>query len=61
MKRREFIRYLETRGCVLIREGKKHSVFLNKLKSKVSTVPRHNEISGFLCRKICRDLEIPSP
>jgi len=24
-------------------------------------VPRHNEINEFLVRKICRDLEIPSP
>jgi len=59
MKRRELIRYLETNGCVLLREGKKHSVYLNKIPRKVSTVPRHKEISNFLAQKICRDLEIP--
>ena len=61
MKRRELIQYLETNGCILLREGQKHSVYLNKLKNKVSTVPRHNEINDFLFRKICRDLEIPPP
>jgi len=59
MKRRELIRYLEAHGCILFREGNKHSVFMNSLKNKVSTVPRHNEINDFLTRKICRDLEIP--
>jgi hypothetical protein len=58
MKRRELLRYPETKGCVLLREGKKHSVYLNKIKNKISTVPRHKEISDFLARKICRDLEI---
>jgi predicted RNA binding protein YcfA (HicA-like mRNA interferase family) len=61
MKRKELIKYLEANGCVLLREGQKHSVYLNKLKNKVSTVPRHAEINNFLARKICRDLEIPLP
>jgi len=61
MKRRELIRFLEAHGCVLLREGKSHSVYLNERTSKVSTVPRHAEINDFLARKICRDLEIPPP
>jgi len=59
MKRRELIRYLEKHGCILLREGKKHSVYLNEIRKKVSTVPRHNDINDFLAQKICRDLEIP--
>jgi hypothetical protein len=35
MKRRELIKHLETNKCILLREGKKHSVYLNKLKNKV--------------------------
>ena len=61
MKRRELIRYLEANGCILLREGRSHSVYLNKDTNKVSTVPRHAEINDFLARKICRDLEIPPP
>lgn len=51
MKRRELLRHLETKGCVLLRKGKKHSVYLNKIRNKVSTVPRHKEISDFLAGK----------
>ena len=61
MKRRDLIRHLETHGCVLLREGAKHSVYLNRQTGKVSTVLRHREINDFLARKICRDLEIPEP
>jgi len=61
MKRKELVRHIEANGCVFLREGKNHSVYLNMRKNRVSTVPRHVEISGFLARKICRDLGIPPP
>ncbi len=56
MKRKDLIKYLVQNGCVLIREGAKHSVFFNSQTKNVSTVPRHNEINNFLAKKICRDL-----
>ncbi|MDP2864068.1 MAG: type II toxin-antitoxin system HicA family toxin [bacterium] len=58
MKRKDLIRHLLKEGCVCIREGAKHSVFLNSLPKKTSTVPRHNEIDDFLAKKICKDLGI---
>jgi predicted RNA binding protein YcfA (HicA-like mRNA interferase family) len=61
MKRRDLIRHLEAHGCVFLREGGNHSVYVNRLTGKVSTVPRHREINDFLARKICRDLEVPDP
>ena len=61
MKRLDLIRHLETHGCVLLREGAKHSVYVNRLSGKVSTIPRHREINDFLARKICRDLEVREP
>ena len=61
MKRRDLIRHLEAHGCVLLREGGRHSVYVNRLSGKVSTIPRHREINDFLARKICRDLEVPEP
>jgi mRNA interferase HicA len=61
VKRVDLIRHLEEHGCALLREGGNHSVFVNTLKRKPSTVPRHREINEILVRKICRDLEIPSP
>ena len=59
MKRNDLLRHLQDHGCVLLCEGGKHSVFVNRVTRKVTTVPRHREINDFLARKICRDLEIP--
>jgi hypothetical protein len=61
MKRRELIRHLELQKCMLLREGNKHSVYINRKNNKISTVPRHSEINDFLTRKICRDLQIVEP
>jgi len=61
VKRRDLVRHLEDNGCQLLREGGSHSIYLNPKARKVSTVPRHREINGFLAEKICRDLEIPQP
>lgn len=59
MKRADLVRHLERNGCVLLREGAKHSVFVNGARNKSSTVPRHREINDFLAKKICRDPEVP--
>ena len=61
MKRRELIRHLEKEGCVLWREGKKHTVYYNPEKGNFSTIPRHAEILGILAIKICKDLGIHPP
>jgi len=61
MKRIDLLRHLLKHGCVLIREGRKHTVFLYPLLRRTSTVPRHNEINDFLAKKICRDLGILEP
>ena len=44
-----------------MREGGNHSIFLNTINNEISSVPRHKEIRNNLCRKICKDLEIPFP
>jgi mRNA interferase HicA len=61
MKIVDFIKHLRANGCELLREGANHSIYINKLNNKISTVPRHKEIKNNLCRKICKDLEISSP
>jgi len=58
MKRRDLIRHLEDHGCELLREGGRHSVYVNRSNAKISTVPRHNEINDYLAEKICKDLEV---
>ncbi len=59
MKRLDLVRHLQNHGCVLLREGGSHSVFINRTTRKSATVPRHREINEFLARKICKDIEIP--
>jgi hypothetical protein len=61
MKRVDLLRHLHRHGCTLLREGARHSLFVNRARRKSSTVPRHREINDFLAYKICRDLEIPEP
>jgi mRNA interferase HicA len=53
MKRTDLLRHLSQNGCELLREGGRHSVFVNRSKGKVSTVPRHREINEILALKIC--------
>jgi mRNA interferase HicA len=61
MKRRDLIAHLQSNGCVLIREGAKHSWWGNPANNRRSAVPRHTEVGEILARKICRDLGIPLP
>ena len=61
MKRQEVIRHLESQGCYLLREGGKHSLYVNPANNQTSSVPRHRELNDFLVRKICRDLGIEEP
>ncbi|MDP2211121.1 MAG: type II toxin-antitoxin system HicA family toxin [Candidatus Aquicultor sp.] len=61
MKRKDLIRYLEKNGCVFLREGANHTVYVNRIEKKASTVPRHKEIDDYLVAKICKDLGIPKP
>ena len=58
MKRQEFIKHLRKHGCELLREGNKHSWWINPLQNRRSAVPRHTEINDNLAKKICKDLGI---
>jgi len=61
LKRVDLIRHLEAHGCVLVREGAKHSVYYNPAAQRTSTVPRHREVKNGTARAVCRQLEIPKP
>ena len=61
MKKKDFERHLRSNGCKLKRQGNKHEVWENIGNEKWSTVPRHQELKDFLCKKICKDLDIPNP
>ena len=59
MKRIDLLRHLRRHGCELLREGDRHSVFVNRRLGKATSIPRHREINDFLAVKICADLEVP--
>jgi mRNA interferase HicA len=61
MKRRNLLRHLSSHGCALLREGGRHSWWHNPAQNRRTAVPRHNEISDHLARKICKDLGVPQP
>jgi predicted RNA binding protein YcfA (HicA-like mRNA interferase family) len=52
MKRKEFIRQLIRDGCVLLRSGSRHDIYLNLRTGQKQTVPRHTEIEHRLARHI---------
>lgn len=61
MKRHELLRHLKYYGCVLKREGARHSLYQNPFNSIVEAIPRHVEIDNKLAEKICKRLEITLP
>ena len=52
MKRNEFVKQLIKNGCVLLRSGKKHDIYLNPSANKKQPVPRHTEIDNKLVKHI---------
>lgn len=61
MKRRDLIRHIESHGCEFIREGKEHTLYVNRREKKATAVPRHWEIPSGTVRAICRALGIIAP
>jgi mRNA interferase HicA len=60
LKRRELERHLTVHGARLLREGGNHS-FWGFDAGRSTAVPRHRELDFRLVRKICADLDIPTP
>jgi len=52
MKRKEFVRRLKKDGCVLLRSGGRHDIYINLSTGKKQPVPRHIEIDNNLARHI---------
>jgi mRNA interferase HicA len=55
VKRVDLVRHLEGHGCLLLREGGSHSVYVNRAARKTSTVPRHREIKDCSLRSLLFD------
>jgi mRNA interferase HicA len=61
MKRRDFTRHPERHGCVLDREGGRHTIYPNPTNGRCAAVPRHREIKDTTARTICNQLEVARP
>ncbi len=61
MKRRQLLDHLKAHGCEFLREGSRHTMYVNRTASRSSAVPRHAEITNNMARKICRDLGVSPP
>ena len=59
MKRDGLLRHLRHHGCHLKREGGNHALWTNPRTGAVEAIPRHNELSDQLARRICRNLSVP--
>ena len=59
MKRNQLINHLDNHGCIFKREGSNHSIYMNLITRKRTSVPRHNEIKDSLCNEICKQLGVP--
>jgi len=61
MKRRFLLKYLGRHGCVVVREGRRHTIVNNPVNGAESQVPRHREIKTATAKGICKDLGIEPP
>ena len=52
MKRRELIRQITKDGCVFLRPGARHDIYMNPITGKKQPVPRHIEIDNALAKHI---------
>lgn len=52
MKRKEFVRKLKGDGCVLLRSGSRHDVYINPKTGQKQPVARHTEIDNALAKHI---------
>jgi predicted RNA binding protein YcfA (HicA-like mRNA interferase family) len=50
MKRKDLLAHLARHGCVMVREGARHTVYFNPKTNRTSTVPRHRETNDFLAK-----------
>lgn len=61
MKPSKLLRHLAKEGRELLREGKRHSVYINPKNRQTAPVPRHQDVDSRLVLAICKELGIERP
>jgi hypothetical protein len=57
----KLIQHLATNGCAPLREGKRHSIYINLANRQTAPIPRHADIDSWLALKICKELGVEPP
>lgn len=58
MKGRDLLRTLQREGCILLRSGGNHAIYVNQKTGQKQPVPRHSEIDEHLAKHILRYLGV---
>ncbi|MDI6735273.1 MAG: type II toxin-antitoxin system HicA family toxin [bacterium] len=61
MKRKEFVRSLIKDGCVFLRPGANHDLYMNLATGRKQPIPRHTEIDNNLVKHIRKYLGLKEP
>jgi hypothetical protein len=56
MKRGELLKRIKAQGCIFVKHGKKHDVYINPRTGVEERVPRHNKINETLAGVIIKNL-----
>jgi mRNA interferase HicA len=58
MKRSELLKQLKKEGCILLRPGSRHDIYINSKTGQKQPIPRHSEIDNDLAKHIKKYLGI---
>jgi len=58
VKRDDLIQIIESSGCVLLRHGSRHDIYINPKNNMKQPIPRHGEIDNILAKHILKYLGI---
>ena len=61
MNRRKLMKHLRRHGCILVREGRAHSIVARPAANTQTQVPRHPEVATPTAWRICKQLGVPLP
>lgn len=56
MKRKDLIKKISAAGCILLRHGNRHDLYINNKTGKKQPIPRHSEIDENLAKHIIKIL-----
>jgi mRNA interferase HicA len=59
LKRSELLKQLIKSGCVFLRSGSRHDIYINPKTGQKQAIPRHSEIDNSLANHIKKYLDIP--